>query len=119
MVLVAGLRHIVVASDALQRIVECFLAVAALISCVEIVSGRAAVVVVLRIGAVVGRAFSGSFESRIVVELGIDALLQFGDGHLEQPHLQHLLCRKALLLQLSLLLSLNEFLCHGCRVVIC
>ena len=119
MVLVAGLRHIVVASDALQGIVECFLAVAALIRCVEIVSGRAAVVVVLRIGAVVGRAFSGSFESRIVVELGIDALLQFGDGHLEQPHLQHLLCRKALLLQLSLLLSLNEFLCHGCRVVIC
>ena len=48
-----------------------------------------------------------TFQGWIVVQFGIDAILQFGEGHLQELHLQHLLGGESLQLLQLLCLCLN------------
>ena len=61
------------------------------------------------VGRVVVVAIGVGLEGRIVVQLGLNILLQFGQRHLEHPHQHHLLLCQLLLLRLPLLLFLYEF----------
>ena len=103
--------HVVVSVQTLQRVVESFLTLLALGLLLRFVAVFVVGLFVF-VGHVV-KVVSALLEGGVVVELGVDVLLQFGQWHLQQLHLQHLLLREALLLYLLLRLSLNEFLCHG------
>ena len=98
-----GLRHLVVAAQALQRVVEGFLALLALCPVlVRVVGGGVARVVsadVILFRRVVVTLF---LKGGVVVKFRADALLQFGEWHLQQLHLQQLLLREPLLLNLLL-----------------
>ena len=96
-------RHVVVASaDALKGIGKSRIALLAFVACVKVVVVGSALATRrgLRIVAIRGcrvatfyvatleNVFRRSgFESRVVVKFGVDALLEFGQGHLKQVHL--------------------------------
>ena len=116
-------RHLVILSDAFQSLVEFIFSFFFLRLCLvgSIIVHLAVVITVFCImlhRRVTIVAFVEhivrvlAFQSRIIVQFGIDAILQFGEGHFQELHLQHLLGGESLKLLQLLCLCLNEFLSH-------
>ena len=101
--------NIIIRLHALQRRVECVLPFFPFLLCVEVVVLRLLCCVA---GINIVCLLTASFQCGIVVQFGIDTLLQFRQRHFQQLHLQHLLLREPLHLLLFLGLDLYLFLCH-------
>ena len=82
-----SVRHLIISADVFQGFVQCLFALFSFCSL-----GKIFLAFVLAIRFIL-MAFVpfGFLQRRIVIQFGIDTLLQFGQRHLQQLHLQHLL----------------------------
>ena len=98
----AVIGHLVILSDAFQCLVELVFSLFLLRLCLVGIVRISIIVAITAICIMFQRRISIvafaehivwilTLQCRIIVQFGIDALLEFGEGHLQELHLQHLL----------------------------